>query len=947
MDNRPRTQASLGSQWERVNSDNLKFDNLIMAKVVKVYYQYQTVELQSLSGKMRVAQGLGTNGKFSAPYPKEFTGMTPENQPYGHIPVIVPGTLVLVAFVDGNPSNPIIVNSYGVNELNNKLVRTPMISGDMRDSEQYKFNSASFTLKPSLTYEYYDGEGNTIKTWNGKTLLSVSSDSNEQESSNDFMYGTLYDDLFTSRYADNSLIEPRIQRAPNMLFKHQGVFDMYGEPDEHITMVYLGSDGTFRRSTLNKEEQFRTTVEQDNKGNYRVQYQSDSVIIDDGLDFVEFGITTQDKEFYIKNNDHSFNFTDKGILIDGKPLLANIDDNIQDAFKKLEELEESMKKVQDIIVDIGDTNLGELIDSTNKAIKDVEELTTELGKTNKRLSDSETKLSNAIIKYDKFIDDLGDYQVDTNASISSLVDSISKINNIELLNIKNTEEKYRQTTFRDIKIHADLPFKFQGYEQVVTDNNAKYYFPQGLALDDDFIYIVERAPETGRKSIIVVYDKTFKYVTKFYAGSTGGEGIHVEKEGNKRYAYIRTTSNKLGKFNVTTLNSSIDGTTLEPEVEFDINMFMNFFRTEEGCGVEANNQAKGVYLQRDTLVLYNHDFSKRLGYLWIPPSNSTLWSNDLYGSISNYSAKKQGMTLINNTIIQTMGGNWLPTRDKELHTYHMQGIQEINPNGNIMNDYTYSPTELKKYIESKGKRVFMIEHEGAFAYNNRLFSLVVYTNRAYDESTKQGILLVEYKPKEKEYTFSQKGIPFIAPTANYNPYKPNIDNKLVNEYTGEDIEDLQTLAKYMIDTFQDKVIIYTSKITGFKDFNGNTYPTGRKIVVENLNNGTFHIRDVGLHDESFAVLSYKRDEGIFQFFPRKEDSNYNSLDLLNIDKSIKGYSINTVNTPENVSTSGWFSSNTEVTAKRVTYQPYDSYDTYLNIYNDNQWQGWKKITTVE
>ena len=167
----------------------------------------------------------------------------------------------------------------------------------------------------------------------------------------------------------------------------------------------------------------------------------------------------------------------------------------------------------------------------------------------------------------------------------------------------------------------------------------------------------------------------------------------------------------------------------------------------------------------------------------------------------------------------------------------------------------------------------MIEHEGAFAYNNRLFSLVVYTNRAYDESTKQGILLVEYKPKEKEYTFSQKGIPFIAPTANYNPYKPNIDNKLVNEYTGEDIEDLQTLAKYMIDTFQDKVIIYTSKITGFKDFNGNTYPTGRKIVVENLNNGTFHIRDVGLHDESFAVLSYKRDEGIFQFFPRKEQDN--------------------------------------------------------------------------
>src|SRR5699024_4255103 len=117
-----------------------------------------------------------------------------------------------------------------------------------------------------------------------------------------------------------------------------------------------------------------------------------------------------------------------------------------------------------------------------------------------------------------------------------------------------------------------------------------------------------------------VYDRLGNYITKFYAGSTGGEGIHVEKEGGKRYAYIRTTSNNLGKFDITTLDSSIDGTILQPEIDFNLNMFMNFFRTKEGWAIEANNQTKGIYLQRDTLVFYNHDFSKRLGYLWIPPS---------------------------------------------------------------------------------------------------------------------------------------------------------------------------------------------------------------------------------------------------------------------------------------------------------------------------------------
>lgn len=948
MADRPRTQASLGSQWQRVNSDNLKFDNLILAKVIKVYYQYQTVELQSLSGKMRIAQGLGTSGKFSAPYPKEFTGMTPENNPYGHIPVIVPGTLVLVAFVDGNPSNPIIVNSYGYNDLNTKLVRTPMISGDMRDNEQFKFNSSSYTLKPSLTYEYFDGEGNVVKTWNGKSLLSVTSDHNEQESSTDFMYGTLYDDLFTSRYADNSLIEPRIQRAPNMLFKHQGEFDMYGEPDNHITMFYLSSDGTFRRSTLNKEEQFRTTVEQDNKGNYRVQYQADSVIIGEGQDYVEFGIDTERQEFYVKNLDHSFRFTDDGILVDGKPLLANIDDGINGAFEKLEELEKSMEKINDIIQDLGDRNLRELINATNKAISDVSDLTNALATTNKNVSDNKIKIDNSIIKYDKFMQDIGDYQNTNNELVNSHTTSINRINNTELPSIKNTETKYRHTTFRDIKIHADLPFKFKGYDKAITDNNATYYFPQGIARDDDYFYIVTRAPETGKMSLIVVWNaNTFEYVTKFYAGNTGGEGIHVEKEGNKRYAYIRTSANKLGKFDVTTLNSSMDGNTLQPLVEFDINMFMNFFRTKEGWAVEANNQTKGIYLQRDTLVFYNHDFSKRLGYLWIPPSNSTLWSSDLLGSISNYSAKKQGMSMVNNTLIQTLGGNWLPTRDTELHTYHLQGVQEISPSGQIMNDYTYTPQELKAYLESKGKVVNMIEHEGAFSYNNRLYSIIVYAGRTTTQANTGGVLIVEYKPKEKDYTFNEPGILFSAPTANYNPYKTNIDNKLVNEYNGEEIIDIKALAKYMIDTFQDKVVFYTSKITGFKDFNGIDYSTGIKIELENLNNATFQLREVGLYEEKFYVLSYNRSTDTFSLYPRNRDTNYTNIDLLSIDYKVEGYFINSTNTPEEVSKDGWIKTRIYGTNGRIEYQPIDSYDTYVNIKNNNQWQGWKKITTVE
>src|SRR5699024_5200437 len=52
-----------------------------------------------------------------------------------------------------------------------------------------------------------------------------------------------------------------------------------------------------------------------------------------------------------------------------------------------------------------------------------------------------------------------------------------------------------QINYRDIKIHADLPIRFSGYDQLITDNGVTYYYPQGLALDSDYIYLLYDTPE--------------------------------------------------------------------------------------------------------------------------------------------------------------------------------------------------------------------------------------------------------------------------------------------------------------------------------------------------------------------------------------------------------------------------------------------------------------------
>lgn len=164
------------------------------------------------------------------------------------------------------------------------------------------------------------------------------------------------------------------------------------------------------------------------------------------------------------------------------------------------------------------------------------------------------------------------------------------------------------------------------------------------------------------------------------------------------------------------------------------------------------------------------------------------------------------MTLIDNNIFQTVGGNWNPNRDKVTNVYHLQGVQQIGPSGDVINDFTFMPQDIYDYLTKLNKKPAMIEHESAFNYNNKLFCLVVYKKMETSDADKSGILLVEYGATDKDYTFENIGKPFIAPTAKYNPYKLNIDNYLYNEFTGEKLTDIKQLTKYMVDSYQNKIV---------------------------------------------------------------------------------------------------------------------------------------------
>ena len=501
-----------------------------------------------------------------------------------------------------------------------------------------------------------------------------------------------------------------------------------------------------------------------------------------------------------------------------------------------------------------------------------------------------------------------------------------------------------QINYRDIKIHADLPIRFSGYDQLIIDNSVTYYYPQGLALDDDYIYLMYDTPELVNR-LLVIYDWDYNFITKYYVGFHGGENIHVEKQDGKRYLYAKTTTGKLGKFDISNIVESSSTTELLPIEEYEMSIYTNFFRTRKGWGIEARNLVNGGGLRRDTIVFYNDDFSKMTGHLWMNPTSSLLWASTTFGTIMQKSTKRQGLTLIGNNIMQTVGGQWNPNRDTETEIYHLQGVQQIGPSGEIVDNFTYPPQEMFNYLQSIGKTPSVIEHESAFNYDGRLFCLIVYNGPSATGANTKGILLVEYGAKDKEYTFNELGVPYVTPTAQFYPYKTSINGKLYNEYTGQQLSTLEEVVEYMYETSQSQVIWYSSDVT-VKDFSGNNIESGNKISVENLNNYTFFVNYETRGDKKLYVVTRNTTTGNKTIVAGNINKKYTRIDLLNLTEKFEGYSVGTINKPDGTSSSGWVESSVIDDIKRVKYKPYNEHNEYVNIKVSGVWQGWKKIAAI-
>ena len=492
-----------------------------------------------------------------------------------------------------------------------------------------------------------------------------------------------------------------------------------------------------------------------------------------------------------------------------------------------------------------------------------------------------------------------------------------------------------QRNFRDLTIIKDIPLQFDGYKDELVKNNTTWYYPQGIAVDDNFYYIAYGTPSNNAKTILVVYDKEFDTVCKYYLGKQYTESMHVDNINGERYLYCQYDTGYISKFDISNIQQNINTVDIGTPVErYNVGILYRFAKTDDGWIVEQNNQSKGVYTQQDTLLIYDNDLQTKKGVITTFPSSSN--------ELENITVKRQGLTYINGSIKYIVGGLYRP--GSSLTPHATQGVLSINGDGLISDDYTYSPYEILNYLDDENKNYDRIEHEGAYTFNNELYSIIGYRDSAVDESKNNGLLIVKYGSEDKSLTLKENTT-LNVPNANYNPYKTTINGKLVNEFTGEEITDMKTLISYMANSHISNIVFYTSR-ANVTDLDGKTLPTALRVEVENHNNLTFFVTYKGSSINEFYLVTYDKANLTFTVTNSGKEKRVEGVDLLSIDYPVKMYVFKATNIPSGISGYGFVEVRTDGDIRRMIYNPYNSWDNYVNIYNSGAWQGWKKITAT-
>ncbi len=325
-DNPVRYQASLGGNQKYRNMGNISGQAyLVRGQVTNVYYQKGTLDFNTYGSS--VTSGV-TDGSGSAPIPVDFWGKNTDGKVFGCYRPVQKGSQILVAYIGGDTSRPIVVGVYPDNESSYELI-SPVHYNTGDDSTDDVQNDALGERKiyPNQQMMYESGKGDILRSMGGKSFLYISE--NGSGYLDDINYA--YDEISDFYDADANEIEPTMTKAQSWLLVHEDN-DSDEAADGHRTRFYVNRSGELMVTFANKDDPNDIVVLEASKDSgFKLTKRFDnSNLKEDSEEYVQFCIGNGNNvsiqsvdsgdatSFYLDNGNIKFNTPNGGsITFDG------------------------------------------------------------------------------------------------------------------------------------------------------------------------------------------------------------------------------------------------------------------------------------------------------------------------------------------------------------------------------------------------------------------------------------------------------------------------------------------------------------------------------------------------------------------------------------------------------------------------------------------------------
>lgn len=338
MDNDVRMQGNLGNVKSVTRKDIGMNGMLALAKIIKVYHKNNTVDVKLIRDNNLIRSSDKNEGRFACRVLCSNAGFDKDNQvSWGVVEPLAEGQLVVVAFLDGYKSEPVIISSMHYVDSTNNILTSKFPLEPYIYTYDFKENRKYLRVFPLQDYFRLDGYGDLEFVLHSKSFLTWTRCVSDKSTK---LGGTDFEDLSEkNKQTGKTLCIPKdynikymgnnVGQAGDYVFPKDFLLVFRDNFDDALTTwtkIYANmSDPQQKgliRVTREPNDGTLSYIEISRAGQIKLRRQLDSIEFNGGEQYAEITIGFNGA-IVVKRGQSTLQISDSEIKIDSKNVVIN------------------------------------------------------------------------------------------------------------------------------------------------------------------------------------------------------------------------------------------------------------------------------------------------------------------------------------------------------------------------------------------------------------------------------------------------------------------------------------------------------------------------------------------------------------------------------------------------------------------------------------------------